>query len=258
MLRKLSDGQRRTLGHWAMEFIVVVIGVLLALWLQERVSQANDAKTMRAAEAAIHSELDDNLMILIAHTAVDQCLYDRIHEIQDQIRQQGRTTPIVGHALTQPTAPKKPGTADIMYTFFDLRVQDSAWTSAEASGALAQMDRGEFNMLAQIYGEYRMVDDALAKDIESGNTLQVLGYGTELTPDLRARLVSAMTQASHDRQFLTNSVSAAYVAGQMRELGWNDKAAIDSRIADFTKSMHGFGVYLRPCAKPFANPFAKP
>jgi hypothetical protein len=257
MLRRLNDNQRRTLAHWVMEFVVVVFGVLIALWLQERVSKSNDEERMRAAEAAIHSELDDNLMILIAHTAVDQCLADRIHEIEGQIRQQARTRPIVGHALTERRTLKKPGSADIMYTFFDLRVQDSAWTSAQASGTLAQMDRKKFNKLAEIYGEYRMVDDALTKDIESGNALQVLGYGTDLTPDLRARLVGAMTQASHDRQFLTNSVSPAYVASQMRELGWDDKAAIDSRIADFTKTMHGFGVYLRPCAKPFTNPFTR-
>jgi len=34
LLRKLTSDERRTIGHWAMELVVVVAGVLIALWLQ--------------------------------------------------------------------------------------------------------------------------------------------------------------------------------------------------------------------------------
>jgi hypothetical protein len=53
MLRKLSEGQRRTIAHWAMEFLVVVVGVLLALWLQEWAA--------RRSAAAKHHELMERL-----------------------------------------------------------------------------------------------------------------------------------------------------------------------------------------------------
>jgi hypothetical protein len=239
-----------------MEFVVVVFGVLIALWLQERVNRANEANTLAAAEEAIHSELDDNLMILVAHKAVDQCLSDRLNEVDNRVSDGGRAEPITGHPLMnlKPGAPGKG--IDPIYVFFDLRVQNTAWTSAMSSGALARMDRKKFNKLAEIYGVYRMIDDALVRDVDAGNSLKVLAYGTDLTPELRAQLISAMNVAARDRQFLSNKTSPAYMAGEMRQIGWNDKAAMDSRIADFTKSMHGFGVYLRPCAKPFANPFA--
>lgn len=259
MLRKLSDGQRRTFAHWTMEFVVVVAGVLLALWLQERVSRANDAQRLRAAESAIHSELDDNLMILIAHAAVDRCLSDRLSEIEDRISSSTHAVPITGHPLMLPRTVKLNGggtPVGVVYVFFDMRVQDTAWNSAMASGALSQMERERFNQLGTIYSEYRMIDSALVANIDAGNNLQVLAYGTKLTPELRARLISAMNVASRNRQFLSNSTTPSFIAGQMRDLGWNDKEPIDSRINDFTKSMHGFGFYLRPCAKSFANPFA--
>lgn len=237
----------------------MVVGVLLALWLQERVSRANDEQRLQAAEAAIHSELDDNLMILIAHAAVDRCLSDRLGEIQDRLSSGTHAVPIDGHPLMLPrsaTASSGGKHLSVVYVFFDMRVQDTAWNSALASGALSQMDRKRFNQLGSIYSEYRMIDSALVANIDAGSTLQVLAYGTDLTPDLRARLISAMNIASRNRQFLSNSTSPSYIAGQMRDLGWDDKAAINSRINKFTKSMHGFGFYLRPCAKPFTNPFA--
>lgn len=259
MLRRLSNNHKRTIAHWVMEFVVVVAGVLLALWLQERVSEANDDQRMRAAEAAIRSELDDNLMILIAHTAVDRCLSDRLLEVEDRIRSGSHAAPITGHPLMLPRVGKAPMTSkkvDLVYVFFDVRVQDTAWNSAIASGALSRMDRKRFNELGSIYSEYRMIDSALASDIDAGSTLQVLAYGTDLTPDLRARLIGALNLASRNRQFLSHATTPSYVAGQMRDLGWNDETAINSRIDDFIKSMHGFGFYLRPCARSFANPFS--
>ena len=64
MLRKLSKGQRPTIAHWAMEFAVVA-GVPLALWLQQKVTDANNRSDALAAEAVIQDELDNNLMILV-------------------------------------------------------------------------------------------------------------------------------------------------------------------------------------------------
>ena len=34
-LRQLTDDQKKNVRHWGMEFVVVVISVLLALWLQQ-------------------------------------------------------------------------------------------------------------------------------------------------------------------------------------------------------------------------------
>ncbi len=34
LLRKLTAGEKCTVGHWAMEFVVVTAGVLIASWLQ--------------------------------------------------------------------------------------------------------------------------------------------------------------------------------------------------------------------------------
>ena len=255
MLRKLSDGQRRNIAHWTMEFIVVVIGVLLALWLQETVARANGIKTMRAAEAAIRAELDDNLMILVAHQAVDQCLGNRIDEIEARLESAKRAEPITRHPLMKPRPNRPAGRAAIVYAFFDMRVQETAWNSALASGALSQMDRAKFAKLAEIYGMYRMVDRALVTEIDAASTLQVLAYGTELSPELRAQLITAMTVASRDRQFLGSAMSPQFMAGEIRKLGWNDRAAMATRIRDFIKSMHGYGVYLQDCARPFANPF---
>ena len=82
MLQKLSEGQRRTIAHWAMEFVVVVAGVLLALWLQEMVARAGRREAAKAAEDAIHAEFDYNLMVLVAMNSLSDCQGSRLHEIE--------------------------------------------------------------------------------------------------------------------------------------------------------------------------------
>jgi apolipoprotein N-acyltransferase len=54
LLRRLTDGQKRNLGHWAMEFAIVVVGVLVALWLQQWAERRRELAGMHAAEEAIH------------------------------------------------------------------------------------------------------------------------------------------------------------------------------------------------------------
>ena len=54
LLRRLTTDQRRTVAHWGMELVVVVAGVLIALWLQAWAEHRREVRDMAAAEAAIH------------------------------------------------------------------------------------------------------------------------------------------------------------------------------------------------------------
>ena len=69
-----------------MEFVVVVAGVLLALWLQELLTRNNRRDDAHKAEESIRDELDDNLLILVANEAIEQCRKDRLIKIDAVLR----------------------------------------------------------------------------------------------------------------------------------------------------------------------------
>jgi hypothetical protein len=57
LLRRLTSDEKRTVGHWVMELLVVVTGVLIALWLQEWSQRRQALQNMNTAEDAIHDEV---------------------------------------------------------------------------------------------------------------------------------------------------------------------------------------------------------
>lgn len=254
MLRKLSEGQRRTIAHWAMEFVVVVVGVLLALWLQETVTSANKRRDAKAAEAAVRDELDGNLLILVMQDAVADCRRERLEEIESRLGNNGPSTPIVGNwGITASQQPKH----QAVYGFFNLDVTDTAWRSAIANGSTSAMKPERFGAVADLYATFDAVRDALASDRDAANTLEVLSYQVPLTPELRGSLIKAYYVAHANRGFLTEGLSSEGIANQMRALGWNDEKHLDALISGVKRDMSGFGFKFKPCAKPLLNPFRK-
>ncbi len=255
MLRRLSEGQRRTIAHWAMEFLVVVVGVLLALWLQEVMTSANKRSDAKAAEASIRSELDGNLLILVLQDVVADCRRERLEEIESRLESDGPAAPILTNwAVTG--GPPNPPKHQAVYGFFNVDVTDTAWRSAIANGSASAMQPDRFRSIADLYATFDGVHKALATDQDAANSLEVLSYGVPLTPELRGSLITAYYKAHANLGLLTQGLSARAIAEQMRTLGWNDEKHMDALISDTQRQMRGFGFRLKPCAKPFSNPFA--
>ena len=254
MLRKLSEGQRRTIAHWAMEFVVVVVGVLLALLLQEILTSADRRSDARAAEVSIRDELDNNLLILVMHDAVAECQRERLDEIEQRLEKGGVPAPILDNWGIAAAQRKK---HHAVYGFFALDVTDTAWRSAIANGSASAMKPERFRSIADIYATFDVVREALATDRDAAKTLQVLSFGVPLTPELRGSLIKAYYTASANRAFLSEGISARGIAGQMRALGWDDETHVDVLIGGAKADMKRFGLTFKPCARPLVNPFRR-
>ena len=253
MLQKLSEGQRRTIAHWAMEFVVVVAGVLLALWLQEMVARAGRREAARAAEDAIHAEFDYNLMVLVAMNSLSDCQGSRLDEIEAALANSDSANSIGEDYFDDGKQRAYPG----IYTTFEVDVAHTAWQSAQANGALSGIAQDRYRKLARLHDNFQALQRASEQDADAARELQVLRYNLSLSPDRRGELLGSMSVLSQNLHFRTNTMAPADVAQQFTALGWNDKAEFDRKIVEWKEGMKQYGVTLKPCAKPFVNPFAE-
>lgn len=255
MLRRLSVEQKRSAYHWAMEFVVVVAGVLLALWLQQWDQRRRDVASMLAAEQAIHDEVRETLKSLIWREAISKCHYIRAEWLQSQLLSSGTQWPGLNENALFTNMGTLPGVvARSVYQRPLDTFTDSAWTTALATGALAPMDRKRFATLVGVYDSIRVLQRTRELEDQAASRLSPLGFAVQLTPPMRADMLSAIYDVDRSR-FTFAFISAEDLANTMRQLGWDDTAEIDRSIVDGRRDTEKRGLKFRPCVAPEKNPF---
>lgn len=259
MLRRLTAEQKRNVAHWAMEFFVVVFGVLIALWLQQWMERRREIAEMQAAENAIRDEVTEALMSLIWREAIGGCHYDRVELLQSRLLSGGLQWVGVNENTISLNLGKIPGTvAPSVYQRPVDTFTNSAWTSALATGALAPMDRERFARLVTLYDQIELLRRIRENEDDAAARLAPLGNSIQLTPDLRAAMLQAVYQVDRARFVFGFQGSPAEFAELMRPLGWDDAAEIDRQIAEDESEAQKRGLKFRPCVAKQKNPFAKP
>jgi hypothetical protein len=260
MLRKLNPEQQRNIRHWAMEFVVVVAGVLLALWLQEWGERRRALQDMADAEDALHDEVSEALRNLIWRQAISQCHIDRAEQLKNMLMAGSSRWPgLTENALTQNSISQATGVQTVIQGVYQRPYEPfstAAWNSALTTGALAPMDRHRFSKLTALYAHVQFLSDNLERENQAATTLSALALPQELTPDARTRMLGALYQLDTSR-FMFMYQGASAFAERMRELGWTDRAKIDRWIAEDLAEDRKQGSQWRPCVKPERNPFAQ-
>ncbi|MFL6735102.1 MAG: hypothetical protein ACJ8EY_10450, partial [Sphingomicrobium sp.] len=128
------------------------------------------------------------------------------------------------------------------------------WTSALSTGALRPMERKRFATLVSAYDSVRFLEQTRELEDRAATILSPLGFPIQLTPDLRAHMLSAVYDVDRSR-FTFALINPRDFADTMRQLGWNDQAEIDKWIKDAHKDMRDRGIKTRICVVPEKNPF---
>lgn len=259
MLRRLTADQQRSVRHWAMEFVVVVAGVLLALWLQQWGERRRALQDLAAAEAAIHDEIRASLENLIWREAISQCHIDRARQLKTMLLAGGSRWPgLTESALSRVPVSEATGVQTVVQGVYQ-RPFDAystvAWDSALTTGTLAPMDRKRFAKLTAIYSQLKFLSEVQERENRAATTLSALALPQELTPDSRTMMLGALYEVDTTR-FMFLYQGAAVLAAGMKELGWNDKAEIERWIAEGRTDDRKEGSRWRSCVKPERNPFA--
>ena len=239
-----------------MEFVVVVAGVLFALWLQEWVERRRELAAMRAAEEAIHGEVDETLMSLIWREAISQCHRDRVELLQTRLLRNDPAWVGINENTIVSALGSLPGTvAPSVYQRPVDTFTNSAWTSALATGALGPMDRERFAGLVTLYDQIELLRSTREIEHDGASRLSPLGHDIQLTPEIRAEMLRAVYDVDRSRFVFSFQGSPAEFANLMRPLGWDDKAEIDRQIAEDEREAARRGIKFRPCVAKQKNPF---
>jgi hypothetical protein len=255
MLRRLSADQKRTVAHWIMEFVVVVAGVLLALWLQQWDQRRTERAEMRAAEQSIHDEIRETLKSLMWRQAISKCHQDRIEQLQAGLVNRSAHWPGVYENPLFTNLGNLPASVarSVYYRPVDT-FTDAAWTSALATGALTSMDREHFDTLVSVYDTIHYLQRTRDLEDKAATTLSPMGWPMELTPQLRTEMLRAVYDLDRSR-FTFAFMNADQLADAMRELGWDDTAEIDRAIQENELNIARRGLNPRPCVAREQNPF---
>ena len=203
LLRKLTGEQRRSVAHWTMELLIVVAGVLIALWLQQLGERRRAVADMKAAEEAIHDEARATLIALIWREAISKCHFERAELLRNMLLKSGDRWPglnenvisqssihdVTGVRTAVPSVYQRPGDA---YTM-------AAWSSALATGALAPMDSERFAKLVQLYDQVQLLGEARASEDDAAATLSALAFPQQITPETRTRMLQAIYEIDRSR-----------------------------------------------------------
>ena len=258
LLRKLTDDQRRTVGHWSMELVVVVAGVLIALWLQGWAEHRRDLQNMAAAEEAIHEEVRTALTSLVWRQVISRCHMERAGLLKSMLLRPSNQWPgLSENALMENKLSEATGVDTIMPGVYP-RPYDAfstaAWSSALTTGALAPMDRQRFGQLVRLYDQIELLKENRERENDAAAILSALSAPQELTADSRTRMFQALYQLDTTRFFFTFRGAQPF-ADAMKKLGWSDKAAIDRFIAEDHAEDVARHARYRPCIQPYKNPF---
>src|SRR5688572_3935955 len=193
LLRRLTGEQKRTVAHWGMELIVVIAGVLIALWVQQWADRRRATKEMAAAEEAIRAEVRTSLTQLIWREAISRCHIERAEKLKSMLLDGASNWPgVTENTLVSVKLSEATGVETVVPGVYQ-RPSDpfttAAWESALATGALAPMERGRFAQLVDLYAHIEFLKGNRDRQDRAAATLSGLSLPQEITPDTRSRML---------------------------------------------------------------------
>lgn len=137
-----------SLRRAAFEIVIVAVGVLLALGVDEVRQSRADRALVRETEKALQAEVEQNRIRLVTKLA-------KVHQAYEALA----ANPASGPALVEQRAN------------FQIETADAAWTMAQQTTALRLMDAKERTAFATIYASHSIYNRILAEEMNRWSDL---------------------------------------------------------------------------------------
>ena len=189
------------------EIAVIVIGIVIALGLEETLRIFHDQATAREAREAVLIEIRQNLSYMKGRMATQACVEHRLDEI-------GALLTKAGDGPLSPQ-PKWIGQPSVWF------MASQRWQAATGSGRASLLDAGEQGRLAALYVVTSNFADAEAREQAAWAQLRALEtWGGPLGPVGRVHFASALQEARYELWDTRVGMELAFRRAQ--ELGIRD------------------------------------
>jgi hypothetical protein len=171
--------------EFAIEIGTIVIGILIALGLEQAIEAVHEHGLARDAAAAIDAEMRDNVNRIAYRQALQPCIDTRLKEITGLLADwAGGKAPPAGLAIGDPD---------------DLPLVQQRWQANLNSGRFSRQSPAAQSQQAAFYTQVWILDDIERREHYAWSELRALELGPGvLTPDLRPNLVAALQSARTD------------------------------------------------------------
>lgn len=164
------------------EIGTIVIGILIALGLEQSIEALHERHLAQEASKAIHAEMQEDLRRIAAHRALQPCNDRRLNEIAALLKDwKNGTPPPAGLVIGDPG---------------DLPLVDQRWQANLNSGRFSQQSDALQSEQAGFYTRLAILNTTLDREHATWAQLRALELGPDLlSADMRPALVAALQSA---------------------------------------------------------------
>ena len=237
-LRPLRPREQRNLRHWAMELVVVVVGVLLALWVAEWAEDRRELREVAIAEQAVRDEIIYNLAGVEAWDSFEVCNAEGAERLIALARDTGTAWPGLD-ADSREAEDDTPIYRRNPFNFTLYKMRSGAWESAEANGHKALFDpeaRALYDQFHFVARELNKRDELMSAALRG---LRPYQYPSALDAAARRELTG------HLLEIETNNTRIGDLAEYARELRSEETWSAQEREA-FALEVANWGEIVGP------------
>lgn len=218
-MREFLTRYRPTVFHWIMEVVVVVIGVLLALSVQQWAETRASQQRGKDAEARIREELLSATFDVVERIAVHSCLKQRLIDLGDGV--------IEGGPNWRPTALPEPVAGRLafgrVYRVPSRNFSSEAFRGAVSGGDLASLAPERIVSMSAAYGMLAKIEHLNQEENQLAAGLGSLQFPVARAPADRSAILSILTRLDQLNQLL-HLVAGQHLV-QVRRIGLAPTAA---------------------------------
>jgi hypothetical protein len=204
--------------EFAVEIGTIVVGILIALGLEQVIEAIHDRNVADEAREAVRAEVGENLWWVDQREQDGPCITRRLAEIDAILTraEQGQAFPIVRHVGTPPA----------------VKLTDLRWEANAQAGRASLFTGDEQRFFDNMY--FTTTNFAKYADLEETSwiKLQALQRRDRLTPATTERLRDAWVQASYYNQRLQVIVDRAQPWASALHLTPNNPGDFDTKTMD--------------------------
>lgn len=174
------------------EIAVIVIGVLIALGLEQVVEELHWRNEVRQGEDGLRDESLVNYAYSVEQVMVTPCILAQIDTLIGLVQNSGdRLVPAPTYQMTKSNIPR-------VLSMPNRRLQEQQWQGLQQSSTVSHMKRYRQLILSLHYTNIRQTSDLREKIMTIRNRLDVMSAPIELDRQVKANLLDLLHQAKGD------------------------------------------------------------